>query len=120
MDGRRQATEYLLAQQGIGLYSLESLELAVRGRWAAGLVVDDYELAIHEVQPVYDSPDAHAIDLRVELQLDAYGSDGGRVLHGEVALDKAGRVIEEGAGSSSIEVELLVVGVFLHDLAGFG
>ena len=92
----RPLAEEPLAQEGVEVDAAELALLVVLAGHLAGLVVGDDQAAVGvELEPVDDAAEAEVADRGLELELDADGRDGGRVLELEVAADELLGVVEE-------------------------
>jgi hypothetical protein len=101
------------------VHAAEPGPLLLGGGDLAGLVVGDHEAAlVVELQAVDDAPQQQALDVELEVQLEADGVDPGGVLELEVPPDHGLGVVEEGVLLLVVEVESGEVGVGAQLLEG--
>ncbi len=109
------AAEDALAQQGVGLDAAHAAALEALRRCPARLVVHDDQAPVwRQVEPVDDAAQPHAVDQRLdaELQPDRMGLVG--VLKPEVVVDQGPGVGEEGVSRLRVELELYELVVVLQ------
>src|SRR5690606_23054996 len=108
----RAAPEQLLAQQGVDVHARQPLAFVLRRGGGTGLVIGDDQLAVRvELEPVDDAPQADAVDLGLDLELEPDAAYGGGVFEPEVVADQIGRLRVERGGLAVGQAQLDVVGI---------